>query len=371
MRQVMLSEGAVGLAVGRSICAADGTLLAQAGVVLTESLVEALRARGFGRVIVQDATFGDVVLEDAIGEDTRALASSAVWSAVSRVCSGGLPDVESLVAAVDRIIEDVTAKAGAVLSLFKVTSLQESVVGHCVDVAVVSISLAASCGYGGAGLREVGLGALLHDIGKARVPQEALNAPRPLTPEEFERVKLHTVLGHRVLSRCGKAARVALEHHEMLDGRGYPRGLRGHRIGEASRLVAVADVFCAMTEDRPYRKSMPPHVVIAHLERATDKFDRRFVSLLAARWASYPEGTLLRLSTGEVGVVVRQDGRDSRRPVVRVLVDAKGRPVEQRELALADRDGVRVEEVLEDVPVTVRSMVEPGAGARLEPERVA
>lgn len=207
---------------------------------------------------------------------------------------------------------------------------------------------------------------MLHDVGKIKVPKETLDKPGSLTSDEFERVKLCTTQGYHIISRSGEfsylAAHAALEHHERLDGSGYPRRLRGDKILEIGRIVAVADVFCAMTSDRPYRPKVLPRQAIRYLMAARGKFDQRFVRRLALRVAAFPNGTFLRLSTGELAVVVRQDRRDSERPVVRLLADARNRPVEPRELALADAPGVEVALVLDSIPEQARQALASRGG---------
>lgn len=198
--------------------------------------------------------------------------------------------------------------------------------------------------------------------GMVKVPVEILRAPRSLTSEEFERVKLRTTLGYRIMTENKEfsylAAHVALEHHERLDGSGYPRGLRGDKILDIGRIVAVADVFCAMTEDRPHRKRFHPHEAIRYLRASAGRFDQRFVRRLALGMASYPNGTFVPLSTGDFGVVVRQDKRDAERPVIRILADGRNTPVEPFEIALADMPKIQVTLVADAVPEDLQRVLE-------------
>ncbi|MBC7338915.1 MAG: hypothetical protein H5U04_03530 [Firmicutes bacterium] len=183
-------------------------------------------------------------------------------------------------------------------------------------------------GYDRTRLRELGAGALLHDVGKVKIPTEIL-----------------------------------LQHHERLDGSGYPRRLRGEKILEIGRIVAVADVLCAMTTDRVYRRKVLPREAVRYLKAAADKFDQRFVRRLALRVAAFPNGTFLRLSTGQLAVVVRQDPRNTERPVVRLLADAGNRPIEPVEVALAEASDLGVALVLDDIPEDVRRALSARGGA--------
>lgn len=362
VRQVILGEGVVGATLAKSIYAADGRFLVNAGVVLTPSLVEALRARGYGWVVVQDGLLDDVIIDDALCEETRAMAASAVAGMFERTVPGKKGCGERVIAAVERMLDELWSQPEVVFSISAIRCYEGYLFWHSVDVATVSLLVAMASGYDRVKMRELGVGALLHDIGMVKVPVEILRAPRWLTSQEFERVKLHTTLGFRIITENKEfsyiAAHAALEHHERLDGSGYPRGLRGDKILDIGKLVAVADVFCAMTEDRPHRKTFHPHEAIRYLRASTGRFDQRFVRRLALRMASYPNGTFMRLSTGDFGVVVRQDKRDAERPVIRILADGRNRPVEPVEIALADMSEVQVSLVADTVPEDLQRVLE-------------
>lgn len=362
VRQVMLGEGVVGATLAKSIYAPDGRLLVNAGVVLTPSLVEALRARGYGWVVVQDGLLDDVIIDDALCEETRAMAASAVAGMFERTVPGKKGRGERIIAAVERMLDELWSQPEVVFSISAIRCHEGYLFWHSVDVATVSLLVAMASGYDRVKMRELGVGALLHDIGMVKVPVEILRAPRSLTNQEFERVKLHTTLGYRIITENKEfsyiAAHAALEHHERLDGSGYPRGLRGDKILDIGRIVGVADVFCAMTEDRPHRKRVHPHEAIRYLRASAARFDQRFVRRLALRMASYPNGTFVRLSTGDFGVVVRQDKRDGERPVVRLLADGRNRPVEPVEIALADMPEVQVSLVADTVPEELERVLE-------------
>jgi hypothetical protein len=147
------------------------------------------------------------------------------------------------------------------------------------------------------------------------------------------------------------SAHVALQHHERLDGSGYPRGLRGEEILPFARIAAVADVYDAMTADRPFRAAVPPHEAMGVvLAAAGTKLDAWYVRRLASRLAVYPQGTIVRLSSGELAVVVRQGNR-SDLPVVRVVADPALQPVQPQEHDLgADPRGRTVASVLPEWP---------------------
>jgi HD-GYP domain-containing protein (c-di-GMP phosphodiesterase class II) len=170
-------------------------------------------------------------------------------------------------------------------------------------------------------VKDLGEGAILHDIGKLFIPDEILNKNGPLTDEEFELVRRHTNDGFEVLRRKRSislfSAHVAYQHHERLDGSGYPRRLTGDDIHEFAKAVAIVDSYDAMTSDRAYRSALPPHEAISILVRETGgKYDRDLVGRFMKLVAMYPVGSVVRLSSGEVCTVVNATRKSL---VVRVL----------------------------------------------------
>jgi cyclic di-GMP phosphodiesterase len=186
---------------------------------------------------------------------------------------------------------------------------------------------ARAVGIDGKLLREFGISALMHDIGKVRTPKEILNKPDKLTDEEFAIMRRHVVDGAEILRRTPEmpvlAPVVAFEHHLRLDGSGYPRAVTRESLNLGSMLCAIADVYDAMRSQRVYQQAHPTDRILAVLKRnegaqLDQNLVRRFVQLLGI----YPPGNLVRLSTGEVAVVLRVHAPDPHRPRVRVLFSA-------------------------------------------------
>jgi HD-GYP domain-containing protein (c-di-GMP phosphodiesterase class II) len=142
----------------------------------------------------------------------------------------------------------------------------------------------------------LGVGALLHDIGKLKIPEEILKKPSQLTVEEFEEIKKHTTYGYEILKNFEnismESAFIALGHHERFDGSGYPLQLRGENIYQFARIVAVADVYDALTSDRVYRKKLKPHESVEYITSlGTDHFDKEIVDNFIKHIAVYQLGT--------------------------------------------------------------------------------
>ena len=205
---------------------------------------------------------------------------------------------------------------------------------HMVNVSILTMGQARALGIDGRLLREFGLSALMHDIGKVRTPKDILDKPDRLTDAEFEIMRRHTVDGAEILRRTPEmpvlAPVVAFEHHLRIDGTGYPAGARRQRLNLGTMMCSIADVYDAMRSQRAYQQSYPSERILAVLQRnAGPQFDpnlvRRFVQLLGI----YPPGNLVRLNTGEIAVVLQVHGPDPYRPRVRVLFGPDGVKLDQ------------------------------------------
>jgi len=357
VRKVPVDSLRPGMKVGRSIYDSCGRLLVAAGAVLSRGYIRRLKAYGVPAVYIDDGLLPDVCVEDVTSDDVRVQAMKQVRLLLEEETQGApvgraLIRVQEMAQTVNEIIDQLLSRESVVVNLTDIRSLDDYTFGHSVNVCVLSLITGITLGYGREELFRLGMGAVLHDIGKVRVPEEILNKPGSLTGEEFEVVKQHTVYGYellRSLPDVGHAsAYVALQHHERHDGQGYPEGLRGDEIHPFARIVAVADVFDALTSDRVYRRALPVHEAWEMLAGSGDYFfEFRIVRAFLFNVAAYPVGTIVALSSGEVGVVVETARGLSRHPRVRVLFDAGGAPVtDGREWHLAKERGVTVVRVV-------------------------
>jgi putative nucleotidyltransferase with HDIG domain len=201
---------------------------------------------------------------------------------------------------------------------------------HMVNVSILTMSQARAIGIDGPVLREFGLAGLMHDIGKVHTPTEILNKPDRLTPAEFEIMKRHVVDGAEILRRTPEippiVPTVAFEHHLRTDGTGYPTGVERPSLNLATQLCGIADVYDAMRSQRKYQESFPTDRILTVLQRNDGKqFDQRLVRRFSQILGIYPVGNVVRLNTGETGIVVRVNASDPHRPHVRVFLDHEGR----------------------------------------------
>ncbi|MBI2187543.1 MAG: HD domain-containing protein [Acidobacteria bacterium] len=265
-------------------------------------------------------------------KDYRRLYNEAVsvagrlWDSAQRE---GMPDADAGRNIVDSLAEEVSHNRTALLALTALKSYDSYTFTHMVNVSILTMGQARGLGIEGPLLREVGLAALMHDIGKVRTPSEILNKTEKLTDREFEILRRHTVDGAEILRRTPEmptlAPVVAFEHHLRLDGTGYPVGVARPALNLATMLCGIADVYDAMRSQRVYQESFPTDRILAVLQRNDGKqFDqnlvRRFVQLVGI----YPAGNLVRLNSGDIAVVLKPYAPDPYRPRVRLLFDTHG-----------------------------------------------
>jgi HD-GYP domain-containing protein (c-di-GMP phosphodiesterase class II) len=362
MRVVALNEHAVGKRLAKTVFSADGRILLKTGVVLTAAYVRNLREKGYSSVYIENELVPGLEVSDAINEVTRVRATTIIKSTLERARTNQSIDCARIAGVVDDILADLESNSEFVFELSTLRSVDDYSFVHSVNVCVLSLILGQSLHLRASTLKTLGVGAILHDIGKVTIPAEVLNYPGRLSPEEFELIKGHTTQGFEILRANREisllSAHVALQHHERLDGTGYPRQLRGDEILEYGRVAAIADVYDALTADRPYRTQYAPEEAVQKLVAGIDQaFDGQMVRKFLEVVAVYAVGSILRLSTGEIAVVVRQQRGMPSRPLVAVVTDPLYNLVEPWQLALADQPGVSVSAVLSDYPLKVKEQL--------------
>jgi len=236
---------------------------------------------------------------------------------------------------VDRIIRD----QDAMLLLSSIKDKDHYTREHSLNVAILAIILGRKLNMPRHKLEELGMAGLLHDVGKVLTPDEILKKPGRLTAEEFLVMKMHPVQGRDILHNSGITGvplEVAYGHHERLDGSGYPRGLKETQTPISIRIAAIADTFDAITSDRVYGSGRT-NIEAFEVLRAGggNHFDSVLVSAFVDAIGVYPPGTVVQLSNGDIGIVVRTHPDSRLRPVVLILKDRQLRPVSPRYVDLA------------------------------------
>ena len=281
-----------------------------------------------GRLQVEtkvDAPAGDVATFQRLYSDAVTVAER-LWDSSQ---AEGKPDPNAGRTVVDSLAQAVAQNRTALLALTALKNYDNYTFTHMVNVSILTMGQARGLGIDGSLLREFGLAALMHDIGKVKTPTEILNKPDKLDDREFDIMKRHTVDGAEILRRTPEmpmlAPIVAFEHHLRLDGTGYPDSVNRGQLNLATMLCGIADVYDAMRSQRRYQQAFPTDRILAVLQRNDGKqFDQNLVRRFSQLVGIYPAGNLVRLKTGELGVVMKAYAPDPYRPRVKVLRGADG-----------------------------------------------
>ncbi|WP_411676948.1 HD-GYP domain-containing protein [Caproicibacter sp.] len=324
-----------GMVLAKSLYAYDGSLLLQKGQPLKHSYILHIAKNGFQGVYIVDQLSEEIEIKAVIDDELRNSAAKAVKEIYAQSVNTGISRAmaENAKAIVHSIVEEIIENRNIIVNMIDLKSYDDYTYYHSVNVGVLAIVMGTALNMNSTSLFKLGLGALLHDIGKVFIDKEIIDKRSSLTRDEYEEVKKHPALGYEYLVNSNLDLPVSgligiLQHHERNDGSGYPSGLAGKEISQFSRIISIADVFDAMTSDRPYRPAMMPSEVMEFLMGgAGTLFDPELVSLFTRKVAAYPLGTCVQLSDGRTAIVVENFEDCCLRPKVKVLGKNASDPV--------------------------------------------
>lgn len=356
MRIVALSRVMPGAVLAKSIFTSSGKTLLKKGVPLSQAYISRLERIGFRYVYVEDAATADIEDMDSIPSEVREEVLSRLESAfqrlqdpsgVQKMVSSG--ELGREIVSIYKLLFDHLQKTGTMMvNLSAMYSSDAYTYTHCMNVAVMATVLGLAHGYSQDVVEELGIGAMMHDIGKIEISPAILNKPGKLSDEEFAHIKRHCRIGHDILAKqpdVPKSSPIcALYHHEWYDGSGYPAGLRGNAIPEFARLMSVADVYDALTANRPYHDAWLPSDALEFMFTQTYKqFDPDFIRSFVGHVNVYPVGLGVKLSNGLTGVVAKPGATNLMRPHILVTEEAS-EPITPYEFDLAENLNVTIVE---------------------------
>lgn len=370
MRIVPINLIPEGSQLAKTLYSSDGRVLLRAGTTLDTSKMSRAGQMGFKSLYINDE-FSTNTIDDLIDQKTRVESIKSVkesydafenyaeaqskgqgnqWK-LSEMRYEYLSGVKSTA---NGIVDVLLNRKSLTINIQDVKQMEEYLYQHTVNVAVLSVLLGMDQGLSEEDLENLAIGALFHDIGYNFVSKSILNKPGPLTKKEMEEVKTHANLGYQHLKDDvdinSHVRMIVLQHHEWIDGSGYPHGLSGMNIHHLSKIVAIADVYDALTSDRPHRQALPPNEAIEFLlGHANQQLDQNLVKSFIKLIIPYPVGTLVKLSNGEIGIVERLYENFPLRPVVKVIKQLATR-VDMIEIDLMKEQNIVIEGVQYELP---------------------
>lgn len=358
MRLISIDMLKPDMKIARAVTNKDALIL-PVGKSNVERYVPNLRNMGIEYVYVEDEKSADIEIPDAISDVTRANCKQVLQETAQKFAATDRLDVRELESCVDMVITDILKNPDVQVSLNDIASNDEYTFTHSVSTMVYALMIGRKLKYNEQTLSILGLGTLLHDIGKIIIEHSVMYKEGALSKQEYEYVKMHALYGYQTLMRVPnmpeQARQIAYTHHERLDGSGYPRGLSGAEVSEFARIVAIADVYDALTTDRCYRKKWPARKAMEFLlEKSQKEFDCKLVGLFTQQLAIYPNGSMIRLSDQSIALVCRQNAGMPLRPVVRVIQNSRGEDVRPYEIDLIKQLSVTIIEseleIRRDIP---------------------
>lgn len=329
MRRISVSNCEPGMILGKTIIHNGSVILLETGTKLTSSYIDRLKNLGISEIYIDDKSSQDIVINDVVIAETRAEAIQFMKNTMNSYSSLEMIDSQEAMAVVEKILDDIFSLDDIVVNLMDIKTCDNYTFSHSVNVCILSVLTGTKLKLDYVELKELGVGALLHDIGKVMIPPEILQKEDTLSDDEYEIIKQHSLLGYNILKNVPhiseKSALVALNHHERYDGNGYPNGLVKEEIHIYSKIVAITDMFDALTSDRIYRKKINTYQALEYFTRVIPKaLDSKVLSSFLLIIPPFPVGSWVLLNTGEKGLVIKQNENLPAKPVIRIIYDSNG-----------------------------------------------
>lgn len=325
MRYVSIDSVEPGNILARSIYTSDGLSLLNAGVQLTVGMMSTLRRLGVTAIYIQDERFADVVTEEILSEQTKREALAAFAMTVNVVQNGKQLSSKAISEATSNIVDEIMRNQKVLLNLSDIRTKDNAQFLHALQVCTLSTVIGVNLGLPKPQLQELAIGSLLHDIGKTEIPiKEKQQEDMELTGNVHDETQ-HTWRGYKRLRKLKEFSitipHVALQHHEHVDGTGYPRRLAGEDIHRYAKIVAIANYYDNLVagDGVEGRRLLPYEATERLMGYAGKRFDLETVIAFLRSIAIYPNGTSVKLSTGQIGVVVGQHLGLPARPIVRLF----------------------------------------------------
>ena len=322
--------------LAKNIYSADGNTLLAAGTRLSDNFIEKLKQFGVSTVYISDKYIGKIEVDELVKTQTKNEATRITKEVMNNIRQDKTLDGEDIHQVIVRIIDELFENHDILYNLVEIRAMNDYHYAHNVAVCILSLMTGITLCYNYQQLKQLGTGALLHDVGKSKISLKILNKKGNLTQKEYEEIKKHPSLGYDILMQSKnineEEAFIAWQHHELFDGSGYPLGLRGMEICEPARIVALADVYDAMSTDRIYRKRYLPQEVVEYIrDQGPNQFDPKLSKVFLENIAPFPIGSMVLLNNGQKGIVIHVNREFPARPLIKMMWDQNGNLIKEPE----------------------------------------
>lgn len=326
MRYVPASCLREGMKVARTLYGKNNEKLLVSGIVLNHKYIDSIQRMKYPGLYIDDNLSSDIEIINVISDELRMETVNGIKKIFTIIKNHNDPGAktESIKTMVDGIVDELLANKNMMVNMIDLKCFDNYTYLHSVNVAVLSIVMGIALGLDRMTLSRLGLSAILHDIGKVFINKKILNKPGPLTAAEAEEMKMHSMLGYNYAKEKFRLPIASyagiIDHHEKFDGSGYPNAKSGKRISLFGRIISLADIYDALSSERPYRKALGPSEAVEFVMGNFETlFDPQIAGVFIRKVAPYPVGTTVRLSNGYTAIVVENFESACLRPRVRVV----------------------------------------------------
>lgn len=337
LRLIPINEAKENMMIGQTIYGGNGDILIKKGTSITLRHIERLKELLWSYIYIDDEYSKDVEIKCTISTETRnkaiqfikalyltiqkATKEEAILNEYSKALHR---QMQSCLSSIDTILGDIISEGISLVDLFDVKLLENYKYSHSVNVCIISLVLGKALGLNAYDLYKLGVGAFFHDMGQMFIPSEVLNKEGVYTELDYEVMRKHADLGYRYAKDHFNLPTTSylaiLQHHERYDGTGYPHQKKGEEISLFGRIVAVADVFDAITATKTYREAMTPVNAFKYLINNSNKaFDPKIVKLFISKVSPYPIGFTLNIDSQTQAIVIENYEDKPFNPKIRII----------------------------------------------------
>jgi HD-GYP domain-containing protein (c-di-GMP phosphodiesterase class II) len=335
MRRISLDHIQPNMYLSRALIGPDGTVLLHEGIEMKERYIEYLRKQGITYLFVDETQTKEVTAQDVIEPKLREEALRTAQQAVRDFHVGKGVELDKVKAIVNNMIVQLGQKSENMVHFIDIRRKEDYMFSHAVNTCILSVMTGISMGFEAEQLEELGLAAMLHDVGKMKFTKKlALKNPGYLTKNEKEEYRRHPFYALEILQQISEVSprivNACFQHHERWDGSGYPLRLTGDAISIYAQIISIADVYDRLIAGTPHRRPTPVYYAVAILNKAAGQyFNPHLIEKFNENIVVYPVGTTVKLSSNQIGVVLDAEQANRTTPIIRIVASEDNSKINQ------------------------------------------